>query len=103
MVTRNKKKSVKNCYRITKSNDNCRIDTYNQSGCEGSFAFQKHHGWWQQVLVFFDGLEEVLFGLFMLKKKRVEMSSDPYYRGTIISFDANCTGYYTTLTKIFKN
>ena len=36
-------------------------------------------------------------------KKRVEMSSDPYYRGTIISFDANCTGYYTTLTKIFKN
>ena len=93
MVTRNKKKSVKNCYRITKSNDNCRIDTYNQSGCEGSFAFQKHHGWWQQVLVLFDGLEEVLFGMFMLKKKRVEMSSDPYYRGTIISFDANCTGY----------
>ena len=70
MVTRNMKKSVKNCYRITKSNDNCRIDTYNQSGCEGSFAFQKHHGWWQQVLVLFDGLEEVLFGLFMFKKKK---------------------------------
>ena len=69
MVTRNMKKSVKNCYRITKNNDNCRIDTYNQSGCEGSFAFQKHHGWWQQALVLFDGLEEVLFGLFMLKKK----------------------------------
>ena len=31
------------------------------------------------------------------------MSSEPYYRGTIISFDATCTGYFTTLTKIFKN
>ena len=69
MVTRNKKKSLKSCYRITKSNDNCRIDTYNQWGYEGSFAFQKHHGWWQQALVLFDGLEEVLFGLFMLKKR----------------------------------
>ena len=31
------------------------------------------------------------------------MSSEPYYMGTIISFDATCTGYFTTLTKIFKN
>ena len=31
------------------------------------------------------------------------MSSEPHYRGTIISSDATCTGYFTTLTKIFKN
>ena len=36
-------------------------------------------------------------------KKGMEMSSEPYYMGTIISFDATCTGYFTTLTKIFKN
>ena len=33
----------------------------------------------------------------------MEISSEPYDRGTIISFDATCTGYVTTLTKIFKN
>ena len=30
-------------------------------------------------------------------KKGMEMSSEPYYMGTIISFDATCTGYFTTL------
>ena len=30
-------------------------------------------------------------------KKGMEMSSEPYYRGTIISFDATCTGCFITL------
>ena len=44
-----------------------------------------------------------LWTVYVKKKKRMEMSSEPYYRGTIISFDATCTGYFTALTKIFKN